>query len=84
MSYFNFTQVHENLSAAQIIAKVAHEGLRPKVPLGCPLGTLMSECWRQEPTERPDFDSIVTVLSAMYVHHSLPQSLVICVTALLL
>ena len=59
-------KVHERLSAAQIIAKVAHEGLRPKIPLGCPLAHLMAECWKQEPTERPDFDVIVNALNDIY------------------
>ena len=59
-------EVHEGLSAAQIIAKVAHEGLRPKIPLGCPLQNIMSDCWKQDPHDRPHFNVVVTALSEMY------------------
>ena len=59
-------EVHEGLSAAQIIAKVAHEGLRPKIPLGCPLQNVMTDCWKQEPDNRPHFSVIVTTLSEIY------------------
>ena len=60
-------EVHEGLSAAQIIAKVAHEGLRPPVSPTSPLSGLMTECWSQNPRERPTFYKIMTTLSAMYM-----------------
>ena len=44
---FTRAEVYEGLSAAQIIAKVANEGLRPKVPRDCPWASIMTECWRQ-------------------------------------
>jgi serine/threonine protein kinase len=58
-------EVHEGLSAAQIIAKVAHEGLRPRIPLGSPvaLANVMSDCWKQDPVARPDFEVVFTELS---------------------
>eukprot|EP01035_Chromulina_nebulosa_P017610 gene17610-23184_t len=59
-------EVHEGLSAAQIIAKVAHEGLRPPIPRFCPWNTIMTECWKQNPKERPGFSKIMTSLSSMY------------------
>ena len=59
-------EVHERLSAAQIIAKVAHEGLRPIIPRGCPWSDLMRNCWKQHPRERPGFSKILTILSAQY------------------
>ena len=55
-------EVHEGLSAAQIIAKVAHEGLRPKIPKNCPWKEIMSECWHHEPSMRPAFSKIMEAL----------------------
>lgn len=60
------SEVHERFSAAQIIAKVAHEGLRPQIPRFCPWSDLMSSCWHQNPKFRPHFNKILTELSAMY------------------
>jgi serine/threonine protein kinase len=59
-------EVHDRLSAAQIIAKVAHEGLRPPVPRNCPWADLMTSCWEQNNRMRPGFNKILTELSAMY------------------
>lgn len=59
-------EVHDRLSAAQIIAKVAHEGLRPPIPINCPWADLMSACWRQNNRLRPGFNKILTDLSALY------------------
>ncbi len=56
------SEVHEGLSAAQIIAKVAHEGLRPKIPKNCPWKEIMSECWHHEPSMRPGFPRIMEAL----------------------
>lgn len=63
-------EVHENLSAAQIIAKVANEGLRPKIPLTCPvaLSRVMTDCWNQDPQSRPEFDVIAQSLSESKLH----------------
>ena len=60
--------MHDGLSAAQIIAKVAHEGLRPRVPTRCPWASLMTSCWKQDPGTRPDFAAIVSNLSDIYAH----------------
>ena len=45
-------EVYEGLSAAQIIAKVANEGLRPRVPRDCPWASIMTECWQQDASQR--------------------------------
>jgi hypothetical protein len=63
---FTRQEVHEGLSAAQIIAKVANEGLRPTVPRDCPWASIMTECWRQDASERPGFHKIMTSLSKIY------------------
>lgn len=58
-------EVHEGLSAAQIIAKVANEGLRPQVPWNCLFGNVMTDCWKQDASERPSFARIMKALSQM-------------------
>lgn len=60
-------EIYEGLSAAQIIAKVAHEGLRPHVPRDCPWSSIMSKCWRQDPAERPNFEAILSSLGKNFL-----------------
>jgi serine/threonine protein kinase len=67
---FTRQEIYEGLSAAQIIAKVAHEGLRPHVPKNCPWAKIMTQCWRQDPNDRPDFDSISSALSDLHQEYS--------------
>jgi len=59
-------EVHDGLSAAQIIAKVAHEGLRPMIPRDCPWAKIMTECWNENPNNRPDFNRIHSNLADLY------------------
>jgi serine/threonine protein kinase len=74
-------EIYEGLSAAQIIAKVAHEGLRPQVPRDCPWSTIMTKCWRQDPLERPNFEKILSSLGKIFIkltaklHHPQPDML---------
>lgn len=63
---FTRRDVYPRLSAAQIISKVANEGLRPHVPHGCPWEEIMRKCWRRVPEDRPTFGDIIAVLSAIY------------------
>ncbi|CAM9482831.1 unnamed protein product [Ectocarpus fasciculatus] len=58
-------QVYSGLSAAQIIDRVANQGLRPKAPRGCPWSNLMVKCWQEDPLKRPDFREIVDVSTAL-------------------
>jgi serine/threonine protein kinase len=60
--------VYKGLTATQIIAKVANEGLRPTIPLDCDekWATLMRSCWNENPVERPNFGKILEDLSEMY------------------
>jgi serine/threonine protein kinase len=51
-------EVHSNLTAAQIIARVANEGLRPAVPRGCPWREVMVHCWHEDPEARPTFTEV--------------------------
>lgn len=60
-------EIYEGLSAAQIIAKVAHEGLRPQVPRDCPWASIMTKCWRQDPTDRPSFETILSSLGKNFL-----------------
>jgi hypothetical protein len=64
---FTRQEIYEGLSAAQIIAKVAHEGLRPQLPCDCPWSTIMTKCWRQDPLERPNFEKILTSLGKIFI-----------------
>jgi serine/threonine protein kinase len=63
---FTRQEIYEGLSAAQIIAKVAHEGLRPHIPIDCPWADIMQSCWRQDALDRPTFHHILVKLSSMY------------------
>lgn len=63
-------EIYEGLSAAQIIAKVAHEGLRPHVPRDCPWSAIMTQCWCQDSTDRPSFERIMNVLGYIYMKYS--------------
>lgn len=63
---FSRLEVYEGYSAAQIISKVAHEGLRPRIQPGSLCGALMAQCWSQNPSERPGFHRILKVLSRFY------------------
>jgi serine/threonine protein kinase len=58
--------VYAGLSAAQIISKVAHEGLRPKIPRGCPWQTIMTNCWQVDAPQRPSFHTVLVELNRLY------------------
>ena len=64
---FTRQEIYEGLSAAQIIAKVAHEGLRPNVPRDCPWDSIMTDCWHHNPNNRPEFQAILIALSKIYL-----------------
>lgn len=64
--------VYPRLSAPQIIARVANEGLRPTIPYNCPWEDLMKSCWHQNPSSRPPFGKIIAILAEMY--GKLPKS----------
>lgn len=59
-------EVYASLSAAQIISKVANEGMRPPLPPGCQWNRVMEACWSEDPSERPDFAEIFDQLSRIY------------------
>jgi hypothetical protein len=67
---FTRQEIYEGLSAAQIIAKVAHEGLRPSIPRHCPWSKIMTQCWRHDAMERPDFSTICSHLSTVNEKYS--------------
>ena len=54
------------MSAAQIISRVANEGMRPPLPPGCPWNHVMEACWSEDPAERPDFEEIFAQLTRIY------------------
>ena len=59
-------EVYAALSAAQIISRVANEGMRPPTPANCPWGDLMEACWAEDPIDRPGFDAIFAELSRIH------------------
>jgi hypothetical protein len=65
-------EVHKFLSAAQIIVKVSHGGLRPIIPPGCIFADLMRKCWSQDPDDRPGFATLVAAISEIYTKSRLP------------
>jgi hypothetical protein len=67
---FTRQEIYEGLSAAQIIAKVAHEGLRPSIPRHCPWSKIMTQCWRHDAMDRPDFSTICSHLSTVNEKYS--------------
>ena len=64
-------QVYATLTAAQIISKVANEGLRPPVPKACPWAAVMQACWREDPEQRPPFSEILPELQR--IEQTLPR-----------
>ena len=63
-------QVYQSLSAAQIIARVANEGLRPPVPPRCPWNHVMQMCWHEDPAARPTFEQILVELKHILAQHT--------------
>eukprot|EP00602_Paraphysomonas_sp_CaronLab_P007860 CAMPEP_0185032518 /NCGR_PEP_ID=MMETSP1103-20130426/20669_1 /TAXON_ID=36769 /ORGANISM="Paraphysomonas bandaiensis, Strain Caron Lab Isolate" /LENGTH=964 /DNA_ID=CAMNT_0027568451 /DNA_START=200 /DNA_END=3094 /DNA_ORIENTATION=+ len=63
---FTRQEVYPRLNAAQIIAKVANDGLRPAMPFDCPWESLMRKCWSHAPGDRPSFAHIMSELSTIY------------------
>ena len=59
-------EVYHNLSAAQIISRVANEGLRPPLPAECPWRDVMAACWAEDPLDRPSFAAIFAALSRLH------------------
>lgn len=63
---FSRNEVHTNLSAAQIIAKVVHEGLRPPIKDDSIGKELMQKCWVHMAKHRPNFFVIADELTQLY------------------
>lgn len=59
-------EVFVGLNANQIIARVVKSDLRPDIPPDCPLQELMTQCWSQNPEERPSFKAIIQILQRLY------------------
>eukprot|EP00953_Heterococcus_sp_UTEX-ZZ885_P041340 21096-Heterococcus_DN1.PRE.2 len=72
-------EVHAGLSAAQIIARVANDGLRPKIPRGCPWRDVMISCWHEDPASRPAF-SEYPLLSYNHIQHDCLFAVTCCST----
>jgi len=55
---------YEELDNVQAASEVMHRGLKPKPPESCPLklAELMNTCFEMEPTRRPNFKHILTIL----------------------
>lgn len=56
----------EELTTAQILAKVVYNGGRPDIPINMDVPedvvSLMQKCWRDDPKVRPEFKEIVPEL----------------------
>jgi len=54
----------EDLSAVQVMMKVAVEKVRPEIPKSCPkmVYKLIEDCWQHDPLKRPSVDEIITRL----------------------
>lgn len=54
-------------SPVQAAVGIAACGLRPEIPKDCPqfLRNLMTKCWNNSPSKRPQFSEIVSLL----MHH---------------
>lgn len=56
----------EELTTAQILAKVVYNGGRPEIPANMEVPeeiiNLMHKCWRDDPKARPEFKEIVLEL----------------------
>ncbi|KAJ1456627.1 kinase-like domain-containing protein [Pelagophyceae sp. CCMP2097] len=59
-------EVYPALSAAQIISRVANEGMRPPLPIGCPWNHVMQQCWAEDPQDRPAFEAIFQQLTEIH------------------
>lgn len=55
-------EVYRGMGTTSIVAMVANESLRPPVPHDCPWNYLMTKCWAEDPTDRVEFEDIVTEL----------------------
>ncbi len=60
------TEVYPGLSAEQVIHKVATANLRPPIPDGVPLSSIMTACWQHRAANRPDFQTVLNNLSHVY------------------
>jgi hypothetical protein len=49
------------------VAVRVHKGYRPRIPENCPknFGLLISQCWHQDPQQRPEFETIYEALETM-------------------
>lgn len=52
-------------SPVQAAVGIAACGLRPEIPKDCPkiLNSLMTKCWNNNPSKRPMFSEILSILS---------------------
>jgi len=58
-------EVYRHLEQTQIIARVANDNLRPDPPKNHPLNSLMTQCWSENPKDRPSFEDIVAELNKL-------------------
>eukprot|EP00003_Mantamonas_plastica_P027485 TRINITY_DN5901_c0_g1_i1.p1 TRINITY_DN5901_c0_g1~~TRINITY_DN5901_c0_g1_i1.p1 ORF type:complete len:847 (+),score=249.39 TRINITY_DN5901_c0_g1_i1:333-2543(+) len=58
---------YRNIDSTTVAIKVMDEGLRPTIPAFVPenMASLIRDCWREDPEERPSFRDICTRLENM-------------------
>jgi serine/threonine protein kinase len=54
-------------SMFDLLADVARGDMTPKIPQSCPcdVQTLILDCWKRDPSQRPSFDDILSRLDKM-------------------
>mmetsp|Transcript_23532 Transcript_23532/g.75029 ORF Transcript_23532/g.75029 Transcript_23532/m.75029 type:complete len:384 (+) Transcript_23532:109-1260(+) len=72
-------ELYDGQPGLEVAIKVAHEGLRPRIPESChqAFARLIRLCWAPHPDERPDFAQILEHLTQIKKTELLSQSLLL-------
>ena len=64
---------YPGLNSSEAVSKV-RDGYRMPCPLDCPkdVHTIMMECWKEVPSQRPPFETIIRKLEDMCTYESMP------------
>jgi len=57
---------HKDRNILEVAVAIRDRGLTPKIPDHCPplLREIMEMCWKKDPNERPNFETIYAMLSS--------------------
>lgn len=58
---------YDGMESMEVAYAAAERGLRPVIPTVCPEGyaELMERCWSDDPSDRPDFTEVLSILFDM-------------------